>query len=314
MLMGLFRKSPIGLAIARIKHQQGQDVKEWVGLFDKLRADGKLSADVLTLIDAHAITPSGHPVNHYAAEISAALSSELRALAAQLSEKNLDSIVRKVVAGFVQKKSIFQCRDAHTEGGYYADAEKWMDWQWNKSIYPYVKDADLSSVLEIAPGHGRNSAKLIEIGAKSLHLVDVNETCINACRDRFGTTYGDCNVFFYVTNGDSIPFIKDESISFVYSFDSMVHFDKTIVRAYLTEFARVMKKGATGFIHHSNYGNVMPNSDWAKNIGNRSDMTAELFNAYCAEVGLVVTDQQLHGIEELRSIEALDCASCILKP
>lgn len=62
---------------------------------------------------------------------------------------------------------------------------------------------------------------------------------------------------------DSPPFIDSGSISFVYSFDSMVHFDKSIIRAYLVEFARVMRGGATGFLHHSNYGAFHPNTDWA---------------------------------------------------
>jgi hypothetical protein len=40
-------------------------------------------------------------------------------------------------------------------------------------------------------------------------------------------------------------------VSFVYCFDAMVHFDKEVINAYLLEIGRLMRPGATGFIHHS---------------------------------------------------------------
>ena len=252
-------------------------------------------------------------MNHYADEISAAASSELRSLAARISNDNVDAVAAQVVAIFVQKKSVFQCRDSHTNGLYYAHAETEMDWQWQNLIEPYIREADLSSVLELAPGHGRTSVKLVQQGARIMHLVDVNQTCIDACRERFGEQRSACRFYYYVTGGDSLPFIESESITFVYSFDSMVHFDKSIVRA-LREFARIMKAGAAGFLHHSNYGAVKPNSDWAKNYGNRSDMSAALFREYCAEIGLEVTDQRMHGLAERRGIPDLDCVSLIRRP
>ncbi len=315
MLLGnLFRRKRLEGLVGRIKSTDGGQVKDWVALMQILREQGRLDADTIMRIDSHEIDARGYAVNHYAKEIEAAAQVELHELAAKVSAQAPQDVIARALDIIVQKKSIFQCRDSHTEGGYYADAESGMDWQWEHLIAPYIQDADLSCVLELAPGHGRNSAKLIAQGARQLHLVDVNQTCIDACRRRFGERAGDCAMHYHVTGGDSLPFIGDESISFVYSFDSMVHFDKSIMLAYLREFARVMCPGATGYLHHSNYGAIAPNSDWAKNVGNRSDMTAELFRAFCDAVGLEVTGQKMHGMAEGRGQDDLDCASLIRKP
>jgi Methyltransferase domain len=282
------------------------DLRAWT---NKLQAEfTSLSESTQSLVRAHELAPPGHAARHYWPEFYKECGPQLVALAEEFSQHGRPHALEAWVALYVQKKSIYQCRDAHTEGGYYADAEGEMSWQWEKLIFPYVKDFDYASVLEIAPGHGRNSAKLAE-RAQHLHLVDVNQTCIDACKKRFGEKQGACAFSYYVTNGDSLPFIKNSSISFVYSFDSMVHFDKTIVKAYLSEFSRVMSSGAKGFVHHSNLGESQPDTDWAKNHGNRSDMSAKIFADYCREFGLVVEKQVFHGLAEGRGMDRLDCVT-----
>jgi len=298
--------------IKMIRNNRCSDVRRWIELFDILREESRLSPESLQLLREHQISKHGHAVNYYAKEIGTAASEDFKRLAEDLSAESSPDVASRAIELIIRKKSAFQCRDAHTEGGYYAGAEPAMDWQWNSLILPYIDNADFTSVLELAPGHGRNSEKLSQ-RAEEIHLVDVNQTCIDACRHRFGEMHNQCRFHYYVTNGDSLPFIGDETITFVYSFDSMVHFDKTIVRAYLLEFCRVMKPGATGFLHHSNYGTVKPNSDWAQNPGNRSDVSASIFANYCAELGLEVIDQRLHGLAEGRGIEGLDCVTLIRK-
>ncbi|WP_354677482.1 class I SAM-dependent methyltransferase [Cupriavidus plantarum] len=280
------RKDTPGRLVSVIRKSDGRSVKDWLMLIQLLRDQGRFTPEIMSRIESHEIGLAGHAVNHFANEISDASASEFRALASQLSQKHPEDVVTKALDLIIKKKSIFQCRDAHTEGGYYADAELGMDWQWANLIEPFIREADLSVALELAPGHGRNSAKLIQQGASILHLVDVNQTCIDACRERFGARTGDCQLHYHVTGGDSLPFIADASLTFVYSFDSMVHFDRSIMLAYLREFSRAMKSGATGYIHHSNYGAVKPNSDSAKNIGNLSDMSSALFRYYVTEVVL----------------------------
>ncbi len=46
------------------------------------------------------------------------------------------------------------------------------------------------------------------------------------------------NVEYVVTDGMSLPGIADESIDFVFSFDSFVHMDKSVIQAYFLEMRR----------------------------------------------------------------------------
>ena len=74
-------------------------------------------------------------------------------------------------------------------------------------------------------------------------------------------------------------------MTFLYCFDSMVHFDSDVVRAYLREFRRVLRPGGTGFCHYSNYtGN--PTGSYRDHPGWRNFMSVELFEHYAAKEGL----------------------------
>ena len=132
---------------------------------------------------------------------------------------------------------------------YFEAAERDMASHWKQFIEPnWPTDVDLSYVLEIAPGHGRNSAKLRSMGAAKIVGVDINEGNIQFLRNRFHT---DPTMFFYKTNGLAIPSGVEVGVTFVYCFDAMVHFDKEVIGAYLKEVSRLMKPGAKGLIHHS---------------------------------------------------------------
>ncbi len=94
----------------------------------------------------------------------------------------------------------------------------------------------------------------------------------------------------------------------------MVHFDKLIVADYVKEIARILAPGGTAFLHHSNYGAMRPDSDWAKNDGTRSDMSADLMNEYAGDNGLKVVKQEIHGKEQGWGVDNFDCVSLLYKP
>ncbi len=219
----------------------------------------------------------------------------------------------EVVAEMIRLKTIAQCRDAHAEGNYYRDAEPYIQKQWDGVIWPIIKDLDFTEVLELAPGHGRNTELLRRL-AGSITLVDVNPNCIEACRERFGEHRDGCRFRYFVTDGDSLAMVESGSLTLVYSFDSMVHFDSSVVRAYVHEIARVLRPGGSAFLHHSNYGTVAPNSDWAHNPGNRSDMTADRMRGFAAEAGLDVAFQRLSGIADGWGLEDLDAFTVLRRP
>ena len=136
--------------------------------------------------------------------------------------------------------------------------------------------------VELATGHGRNSEKLRHL-ADRLYLVDINETNIEFLRRRFADAQ---NIVYVHNDGVSLDGIPDAEVTFLYCFDSMVHFDNDVVRAYLREFRRVLRPGGTGSCHYySNYtGN--PTGSYRDHPGWRNFMSVELFEHYAAKEGL----------------------------
>ncbi|GMV25440.1 MAG: hypothetical protein AMXMBFR58_14710 [Phycisphaerae bacterium] len=209
-------------------------------------------------------------------------------------------------------RNLAENRRVWQESEYYEQAEPFIRAQWDAHIWPLVKDADFSVTLDLAAGAGRNSNLLKDL-AKELWIVDINQTNIDRCKARFAEYRGPCRINYAVNDGTSLSMIATGSLTMVYSFDAMVHFDPQVIRQYVREFARVMKPGATGFCHHSNYGSwaADPNSHWQSNPHWRSHMTAALFKQYCEEAGLEITRQVIHS---WGGTTDLDCFSCFRKP
>lgn len=208
------------------------------------------------------------------------------------------------------EKQVEECKLAHQSDTYFDIAEPWMDQQWEWYIYPNIKTADFTRVLELAPGYGRNTARLMQY-AREIHLVDVNQSCIDHCKERFAKYSGPCKLHYHVNDGKSLSGLPSNSFTFIYSWDAMVHFDKLVIRDYMREFARILAGGGTGFVHHSNYGIVSDSPDWQANPAWRSNMTRGMFIDYCAMAGLKVTFQQYLDWEEHAE---LDCISSFIKP
>lgn len=188
---------------------------------------------------------------------------------------------------------------------YHLDAEKGMDEQWATLIWPLIKDSDFSVTVDLAAGYGRNSVKLLPL-AGQLILVDINQECVDFCQRRF---QGHSNVRFIKNDGASLKALDDASVTFVYSFDAMVHFDSDIVRSYLREFQRILKPGGTCFCHHSNSmaqpggGLTPPHS--------RNFMSRELYAHYGLKAGLTVVQQTEI---DWGGYKNHDCLSTLQKP
>lgn len=164
---------------------------------------------------------------------------------------------------------------------YYELAEAHMAPQWDSIIRPFLDGSDFSHALELGPGRGRNSARLLPL-AKTLLLVDVVEANLAACRSRFA---GDPRLRCRLNDGYTLSAVPDASVTLVYCWDSMVHFDRRVVASYLREFRRVLSPRGRAFCHHSNYS-AAPDSDYHFNPHSRAHMSLELFAALAAEAGL----------------------------
>jgi ubiquinone/menaquinone biosynthesis C-methylase UbiE len=120
---------------------------------------------------------------------------------------------------------------------------------WKRSliellIIPYVDE--LTTAMEIAPGHGRWSQVLAE-RVKKLILVDISTSCIEHCKKVLGDKP---HVKYHVNDGKTLNAIPGNTVDFIWSFDSFVHIDKPTTASYFSGISRVLKTGGKAIIHH----------------------------------------------------------------
>lgn len=126
-----------------------------------------------------------------------------------------------------------------------------VDMQWHGTIMPRIRRfLPAASILEIACGHGRWT-QFLRHHCDRLTGVDLSKQCIEACKHRFA---GDARLEFIQNDGKSLDMVAAESVDFIFSFDSLVHVDADVLGRYLSQFARILKRGGFAFIHHSNNG------------------------------------------------------------
>jgi ubiquinone/menaquinone biosynthesis C-methylase UbiE len=208
------------------------------------------------------------------------------------------------LADIVAKEGYFWGSDV--ADSYHGAAARDMDKQWSSLIHPVLSRYDINyeKTVDFAGGFGRNTWKLLGMGAKFVTLVDVNPECIRTASEAFiGMP-----VKAVQTDGTNLEFIENDSHTFIYTFDAMVHFDPIIISAYLSEFFRVLEKGCFSFIHHSNYSSG-PGEDFRKNPHWRNYMTMDLFKHFSIHEGFEVVDQ----IPIAWGLENLDCFTILRK-
>lgn len=123
------------------------------------------------------------------------------------------------------------------------------DMQWHFSILPRIHHfLPAPTILEIAPGFGRWT-QFLKDACDHLVVIDLTEKCIDACQDRFRDA---SNIEYVVNDGMSLSMVADSSLDFVFSFDSLVHAEPTVIAAYLNQLATKLKPDGVGVFHHSN--------------------------------------------------------------
>ncbi|HIK17034.1 MAG TPA: class I SAM-dependent methyltransferase [Leptolyngbyaceae cyanobacterium M33_DOE_097] len=173
--------------------------------------------------------------------------------------------------------------------------EIWRNWDWRNGGEEWTQSTEWKEslirnillrymktdgrILEIGPGAGRWTETLQKI-ASYLIAVDISDRCVEICRNKFA---GCSNVDFFVNNGSELPFIADNSIDCVWSFDVFVHINVAEVTQYIKEFQRIVRTGGCVAIHHAQKGDVA--GGW------RSNMTSELFVDIAESNGFKVVAQ-----------------------
>ena len=149
------------------------------------------------------------------------------------------------------KKVWDQTYDWHQAGDEWSKAWGGVYAQWYGVLLPRLyRFLPAQTMLEISPGYGRWSQFLVEL-CTSLIIVDISETCIKACRERFSNK---AHISYHVNDGKSLGMIADNSVDFVFSFDSLVHVDDDIIEEYVYQISRKLTSNGVAFLHHSNLG------------------------------------------------------------
>jgi ubiquinone/menaquinone biosynthesis C-methylase UbiE len=148
-------------------------------------------------------------------------------------------------------------------GEEWTKSEAWKQSLINEVMRKQIKEG--SAILEIGPGAGKWTESLQQI-AEKLTIVDISNKCINVCKKKFALCN---NISYFVTDGSSLPFLPNESIDFIWSFDVFVHIAPEDIEKYLNEFSRIVKPKGRGIIHHAAEGGL--HGGW------RSSVTKELF-------------------------------------
>jgi hypothetical protein len=192
--------------------------------------------------------------------------------------------------------------------------------QWHGAILPRIaRFLRAETALEIAPGYGRWTTYLRQ-HCDRLIVVDLSKKCIEACQERFA---GDDRISYHVNDGRSLAMVEDESVDFVFSFDSLVHADPDVLARYAHELSRKLKPNGAGFIHHSNAGeyrryfravsvlegrplNALYKARIVDNPQSRElSMTADRFDEFCELAGLQCIGQELINWNTRRLIDCL---------
>jgi ubiquinone/menaquinone biosynthesis C-methylase UbiE len=163
---------------------------------------------------------------------------------------------------------------------------------WNKHLFEDLKEFRNKKILEIAPGYGRIT-QFLSILAKELIVVDLNPLCIQKTKEKLGHHV----LAYFVGDGKSFPFIKDNSQDLVYSFDSFVHMHLNVIDDYLKEIYRVLTPGGKGIIHHSNLWGGSENS--FENNAGRSNMTPFFFEELIKKHNMKIVEQKEIKINNL---------------
>ncbi len=196
---------------------------------------------------------------------------------------------------------------------------------WFHTLYPRIHAwLPAKTILEIGPGFGRWTQFLVQ-QCSELILVDLSHECIHACQRRFG---GDRRISYYVNDGKSLEFILDQSVDFVFTFDSLVHAEADAIGGYLEEMARVLRPDGVAFVHHSNFAEqqsylarIAPLPYRLKRLLSRyqlietleeqwraRSMSAELYADLAAKAGLQCISQELIN---WNSRHLIDCISVV---
>jgi len=204
---------------------------------------------------------------------------------------------------------------------YYEKAEKANDIQLEMYFIPLLSKYEISfsRVLDFPSGRGRMAESMNKTYSEQIEkfvCCDANHEAINFCRERFANNGKFGFIVNKVDEWECIPFdFKNNSFTFVYSWDAMVHFSYKWLDFYIGEFYRILENNGYVFIHHSNLSATNVKVDngksdaFNKNPDWRSLISAKDIRHISEKHGFTVVEQNVIDW----SIPNLDCISLLRK-
>ena len=167
------------------------------------------------------------------------------------------------------------------------------DMQWYGTILPRIQQFVPSpTVLEIAPGFGRWTKYLIGL-AERLIVIDLAEKCIDHCKEIFTN---EKHIKYYVNDGKSLDMLEDNTLDFVFSYDSLVHAEMVVMHIYFEQLSKKLSDNGVAFIHHSNIGEYKKLTGdivkMGKDHGRAFSVTADSVRASVESAGLACISQE----------------------
>lgn len=167
------------------------------------------------------------------------------------------------------------------------------DMQWYGTILTRIHEfVPAITVLEIAPGFGRWTKYLSGL-AEQLIVIDLVEKCIDYCKKKFAN---EKHLKYYVNDGKSIDMVEDNTLDFVFSFDSLVHAEMDVMLAYIEQLSKKLSNNGVAFIHHSNIGEYKNLTDdivkMGKDHGRAFTVTADSVRKSIEKTGLACISQE----------------------
>lgn len=191
-----------------------------------------------------------------------------------------------------------------------AEQDDWLHgfWDINNEKYPFRRlfgALNLEITVELATGHGRHAAQIADT-CPALILMDVVSENVAYCKGRFA---GRENIVSVQNNGADFYPLPDASVTSVFSYDAMVHFEYDVVLSYVRDAARILKKGGRGLFHHSNYSED-PGGDHRTHPGGRNFMSQALFLHAARRSGLRIIESAIMDWDAPQT----DCLTLFEKP
>jgi hypothetical protein len=199
---------------------------------------------------------------------------------------------KKLMRGLPGTSSLRMNREIWENWDWTARGDEWTPSQeWKESIVRNVLRRwipENGNILEIGPGAGRWTEILLPMSSR-FWGIDISERCIAICRERF-SSYSKAE--FYVTHGDDLARVPNDSVDALWSYDVFVHVNQCEFDLYACDFIRAMRSGAIGVIQHGKSG--------GKQGGWRSDLSAESVARSLTDKGFEIV-QQFDGWQEAGS-------------